>query len=188
MLSCDNTVQNEDIVGTLYPICIYKTCPRINGSRFPTLQGQGPTGTMTSASSGRPASSASLRATHSSLATKLSSSQLLDPKGELQIYPTTTSSPPLAASHVGLAASPSQPALAGAGGMQAGLPSHLWAALEQRWTEGQETEGGHQGVLLSVDDEMVRSKPCRRSVVTIPCFYNIQRHVGTQECQNGFNN
>ena len=42
-----------------------------------------------------------------------------------------------------------------------GLPSHLWAALEQRWGAGggaavEDLEGG---VLLSVDDEMDRH-PC----------------------------
>lgn len=41
-----------------------------------------------------------------------------------------------------------------------GLPSHLWAALEQRWGSGggpAEDSGGD--VLLSVDDEMDRH-PC----------------------------
>ena len=59
-----------------------------------------------------------------------------------------------------------------AGAASLGLPSHLWAALEQRWastedggsgggsgTSGGGGGGGGGGVLLSVDDEMDRH-PC----------------------------
>jgi hypothetical protein len=93
--------------------------------------------------------SAASATAQSNLSAKLSSSQLLDQDGYGPLpSPEASQLPP------GSMASPSQPP--SVSDIRSGLPTHLWAALEQRWSEGQEAVG-HQGVLLSVDDEMVRS-------------------------------
>ena len=97
-----------------------------------------------SSAAGRPATSSTM--TQSSLAVKLSSSQLIDPEGY-------SPQPSLAASPVPGIASPSQPPSVSAD-IRSSLPTHLWAALEQRWSEGRDADD-HGGVLLSVDDEMV---------------------------------
>ena len=93
-------------------------------------------------STGRPGSSS----TQASLAAKLSASQLIDQEEALLPPPPSAaaSAPPGTTS-----------------GDDLGLPSHLWAALEQRWGASGEPAGEalEGGVLLSVDDEMDRH-PC----------------------------
>lgn len=131
--------------------------PRLSCAQYRTKKSYG---------GGRPATATSTM-TQSSLAAKLSSSQLLDPQGYSPPQPSSATASP-----VPEIASPSQPPSVSAD-IRSSLPTHLWAALEQRWSEGQEAED-HRGVLLSVDDEMVSperdhnglliSKPIQRSV------------------------
>ena len=161
-----------------------------------------------------------------SLASKLSASQMMDPdQGQYSGTQQTHESPPpgsgtalqggSAANQRGppgfpsssLPASLSSPFGAIGDGTSAaasslGLPTHLWAALEQRWASGDDDVGtggglsggalgagggGGGGVLLSVDDEMDRH-PCMVPLVLMlerACQVQLEGGKPTQQAQQG---